>query len=482
MLLKKINISLTFVMVLSANINAIQTSPKYNEKEITSPYKPGFAARHHEAINTGKSLLVAGGTCALGALASGGLGISAGPILVSGGLGIRAFALSYLYHKRYNRQELVDSLLINPLQALDHMTGTENEFLAEVEKRDLINEKDMLKHVKQFELLAQKYEKKSPLLFFGECTDFCWATRWKNPHYRNNFENQVSKNLVTKIESTKEAKETPITYTSFACGGALSEIIILTKTLAKKPNAHLTIHLIDLNHEHYVSFAKECGLSREINVGQTPIDFPHQLIDFPHHQLNETIKKIPKKSWFSGFFSTKNNDDEIKDTIFRDYFCTQKKYQHAIGWLTKTFPQAKLSLFIHDSTDSYLTYLDEHNLPHADVISAADFQDDIGSDTKAVNKYATLCSATENKKPNYNNTWLGVFAKDKTWLGGGLFSGDDDTWLGLLGEDDIGLISFSPKLSKDAVIGKNARKVKLDNRKYGYFTKKHGYFTMTEKL
>jgi hypothetical protein len=384
---KKINMAVAFVAVLGTDLAAMQ---------ITVPYEPGFAAKNPKKINVAKSLVVAGGVCTLGAYVQK----DKPSLLVLAGLGVGAFAVSYFYNNKYNGPQLVDSLLTNPQQSLNDIYKTRHEFDAEAQKEDLENEKDILKLTNKIDILVQKYEQKCPIFFFGECNSGgffpCVFTRSLNPSYRKSFEGRVSKDLLSKINSRQNTQDS-VVYTSFGCGGALSEMIILTKVLAKKPDACLDIHLIEGNNICYVKVIDYLNRLREITAQQKSFNADDVL-------LGNYIKSvIPEKE------KKEKTEDELKLQIISNSLTIQKKYQQGIAWLTKTFPNARLSLYIHDFTDSYLEYLDKHNLAHADVVAAADIQDDMSHMRKGPENYLTLCKKTLDNKPEALNVWL---AKD----------------------------------------------------------------------
>jgi len=391
---KKINVLLLVMITLSSQIFAMQIVEPYEASGVSS-----------QVVNAGKSLLVAGGACVLGACAQHVLDQ---PISLSvlAGLTVVGGVVGYIYYDQYNQPELIDVLLTNPCKGLTNIYAINDKFCAEAQKEKLDDEKDVSRLTSRYELLVKKYEKENPLFFLGECTEngffACVFTRSINPSYRERFEERVSQKLIEKISLNKQSGSS-ISYTSFGCGGALSEVVILTKALAKKPNAHLTIHLIEGNNISYVSAVDFLGLSREITINQKLFNFNNKLNEYKQFIASQGEK-----------FEGTDNDLHVK--LISACLSRQKKNEQILTWLTKTFPQAKVSLFIHSFTDSYFDYLDKHKLPYADVISTADIQDEMSYMRGSVVNYAKLCTKTLEKNSNSCNVWLAKDGYEKVSL------------------------------------------------------------------
>lgn len=97
----------------------------------------------------------------------------------------------------------------------------------------------------------------------GECTKeslgHCVLSRTFQPNYRETFENQVVKAILAKASTTKHVQ-----YVGFASGGMFQDLVILAKALSKKPNAKITIHLIDHKNLLYADYKDLEGISREV--------------------------------------------------------------------------------------------------------------------------------------------------------------------------------------------------------------------------
>jgi hypothetical protein len=289
--------------------------------------------------------------------------------------------------------------LKDSVKSLDEMNTIKDEFYAAVDKEKLESELD-LPHLKnRLQLLFNEYEQKCPLFMIDECTDEaddgqngfpCLFSRNCND-YRNSFEERISQKLVEKINQATGS----VTYTTFGCGGAFLELNAITKALMQCPRAHVNMHCIEGYNQSYIGAAGYLKITQEITLGQKMFDFGDTFDSYA-----EQIKKQEKLP---------DSVDEIKSQVVYTSYLVQKKYQQMLAWLTKTFSEAKLSLFIHNIVNNYLTYLEIHNLPHADVVSAADIQDWVSMQNKAVSSYVLLCIKTLEKKPDSCNVWL---AKD----------------------------------------------------------------------
>lgn len=239
-------------------------------------------------------------------------------------------------------------------------------------------------------------------VFLGECTKYdscdCVLNRTCNPHYRNAFEEKVSSSIISKINSSDNAV---VTYTGFGTGGAYQDFVILLKTLVQKPTAKLNIHLIEGDNSGYVMMADRIKNDREVKHDNG--------IDFENNKLLNNYAQFLRNKYPDDPSITKITDDEaLKLNIVDEMFCVEAKYKQFILTLSKIFPRAQLSLTIHDQTDSYLQYLNEKNLPHADVVCTADIQDEMSLIHQSINNYAKLCVKTLQHKPDSHNIWLAL--------------------------------------------------------------------------
>lgn len=363
--------------------------------QIMVPYKPSFTAKYPTLTHIGKSLLASAGACTLAIEARSFFdNLSMRDDLNAlCALGLGVFGVSYLYHKKYTTRSLVDSLLTNPIEVSDNHGEIMTNFEREIEENQK-RKQDSEKFLMIFNNAVKKYEKESPIFFLGECTGTnsglpCIFSRKLNPHFRETFENIVSSRLIQCIDVSAD----PISYTSFGCGDALQDMVVLAGVLAQKPNATLNINLIDVQHRWFIFANEYFKAPKKITKESACFDFKRFDGDF--------INAVKAEA----------NDDKkdcntIKTELIAGYLKIERRYKQFITWLQYTFPQAKISLCIHDSANSYIDYIKQHNLAYPDVISAADIQDEISGLKEGPRSYVKLTLQVLENKPNSSNVWL----------------------------------------------------------------------------
>lgn len=85
---------------------------------------------------------------------------------------------------------------------------------------------------------------------------------------------------------------------------------------------------------------------------------------------------------------------------------------NVVRWLRDTFPNAEISLALHESVSSYRKYIEKYNISAADVVSAIDLEDEESIKNKAVAAYIELCEKTLQDNPEASNCL--VIRKDIT--------------------------------------------------------------------
>lgn len=391
MLSKKCMLLIVFLMF---NASAMDKKIVITE----SSYTPAFSARHPKVAKTAGMLLVATGVGIVGYMIE-----KYAPDYVDS-VGVNAALWAGLvggcYTVASNRPALVDSFLTDPQQSVNMAVGEWDKMILQMQNMGIEKEKNISKLTQDLENLYNAHEQRCPIFSLGECTADGWCacvfTRSINPSYRNRFEERTSQLLLEKIVANNNQQA--IHYTSFGCGGSLPELIILTKVLAKKPDAKINIHLIEGNTTSYVSAADFLNVSREVTPDQQMLNF--------EDKFDEYLDFVKKED---GYSAKNLSDDDLKSQIISNVFILQRKYKQFITFLCSTFPRAQLSLSIHNLTDQYLEYIEKHNLIHADVVTAADIQDEMSYLRRGPVSYARLCSQTLKNKPNSSNMWL---AKD----------------------------------------------------------------------
>jgi len=297
-------------------------------------------------------------------------------------------SLNQLSHK-----DIRHLLLTNPLAISKPLNTNRRAF--EQKNMDLLfkDTESLAEYAQQLKQLEQNHQPHCPLLWtMGECAiDECPLTRSNEPFMRTTFEARASQLLLQQFEYTPDKC---VTYTSFGHGCALSELIILTKTLHQHPTAQLNIHMIDIKAQFAIQLRKETQTTHKID----PSSFNY---DYYYEQLNHYLLK----NYSSIKQNTYNPLAQIKVALCAMIYSEYNL--HTMACLLQTqFPQAQLSFFMHDTVDHYCEYLQHNNMPHADVVTSVDVQDDGGRIQFSAYNYHLLCSKTLQHNPTSTNLWL----------------------------------------------------------------------------
>lgn len=253
-----------------------------------------------------------------------------------------------------NAQVSVEELLGNTLDVVLTNRDINKKFMSEF-KPLIVDTSSVNKFTKKLTALLTHYETINPLFCITECAPeeagSCCLSRQGNPLLRETFETRTSCLLQDKID-TSPKKST--VYTSFGSGEALSELIIIAKTLQQKPTAHISINCIDNFYKHYVEAKKQPS--------------------------NLTIPNLLQRK---------------KAVFFKLYI--EALHKQFTTWLTNSFPQACITLQLYDSVQNYL----EFSQQPADVISAVDFL--YGDFHVSQQDYTLLCLKTMHANPSSMN-------------------------------------------------------------------------------
>ena len=196
------------------------------------------------------------------------------------------------------------------------------------------------------------------------------------------MENQV---VAALLHKSHEIQDRPIEYAGFGTGGSFQDFVIIAKTLAQKPDAILSIHLIDPKFTPYVKICDLLGHSRSIDQEQTT--------DFL--ALMDQFIPYARKNWGAEQLS----DAEIEQNILGECLPIEEKMRQFVSFLKKMFPQATLSLSVHENGQSYLDYRGKQHLPCADVLTAVDIEDEMSLLAGSTVVYARLCKEVLKNNP-----------------------------------------------------------------------------------
>ncbi len=218
--------------------------------------------------------------------------------------------------------------------------------------------------------LADAYQKKCPLLFLNECNGAeCLLSRCCNPTSRKKFEDEAAQELFNKLQTTQKKE---VHYCGFGSGRMLLDCFIITKALYEqklkcKVPSKLTIHLLDSSYETYVKMRDKKTKHRKIDTS---------------YNLKDIFK--------SSSSTQKTQESALQHMNFHHEFL----YQQFISFLQTHFSEAEPSLFIHDSTDSYLGYCVEREMQFPDIIIAADIVSAQDIEKKPLENYEKLYEIT----------------------------------------------------------------------------------------
>lgn len=295
----------------------------------------------------------------------------------------------------------VDALLSDPLTILNNIQVVSALCTYDPKVRNAFTITDPTEARAKLQNKVTKYEKKHPLFLINECPyrpgdETCPSARKNNPHIRSSFEKKISNELVKKA-----GLNSPLflaSYVGFGSGSAFSDFVILAQTLRKQPRAHLHIHLIDpeygvfirsnnllaiddlsplVKNPNIINGSQQIGLSTENSLFSC-LALKHVL--FTQAALLTSGKKC-------------YNPNTIMKSFLSAYLPIEAQHKQFTHHLKTAFAEAQLKFFIHDSYLSYLSYIEQKQLPVADVIAASDIDSEKDRDNGSVSEYGGLCLA-----------------------------------------------------------------------------------------
>lgn len=356
---------------------------------ITEPYTPSLAVRYPKIAG----LTVAGLTYALGTVISDKTENSS--VLTSTISLVTAILVGYYVT---NRRSVTDLILTDPVYLLAWNRKLHEKIISKMKffsnEEEPKNSEENLNHWKQ---LINQCARKNPIFLLEECdtgNDWfcCLMSRSINARYRHKFEELVKDELLSKSESLKRA----VNYVSFGCGGLLQDLIILTKALAAKPTMHVNIHLIDLKF-----FALAVFLDRQHNSRIVDLNTAFEVNE---PALKECVAYLNKV--YPGVFNEKTSDDEAMIDLKCSLYSQYGEVKQFGSWLQKTFPKTQLSFAVHNMAEEYLIYIQEKKLLAADIVVAADIEDEMSMIKGSFKDYGNLCGEMFKKNSSVVNMWL----------------------------------------------------------------------------
>jgi hypothetical protein len=354
---------------------------------ITAPYQPGMAAYYPRVSNVAQSSLL-GGIAYL---------LARGQKLVHPAyVGMATFLGSCAY-TALKRPNLVDALLTNPNRVLRYAYMVNDQF-TDAGKRQGLDKPEIVEKMSAQECLAayhklqEHYQKECAFFQASECVreSFgpCVLSRDYRPEYREAFEQKVVSSLLEKCDSVRG----PVHYASFGCGGRFQDLVTITKTLARKPDAHLVIHLMDLKHSLYTDCRDLMNNTREVNE---PTEQKSVMA------VMKQLKEMARKE--GGSDIEQMSDNALEQRLIVEVLGVEKPFIQFLAFLKRTFPRANIVLFLHNTTQDYIDYITKNRMPYPDVIAAADIEDEMSLMYGSMRDYSKLCVQTlQNKSVNTN--------------------------------------------------------------------------------
>lgn len=388
--------------------------------QVTQPYTVAYVPDCQEpTIAQNKQLPLGPLMVITGATSLTVAAVGSGPCLNAVGATVAAFGATYIldiYKKWINTSSkalcapaeitLLDGLLSNPLRTLYYVNAIHHQCDLAFEESHL-DQLPIAVALSKYKNIITHYQKLCPffLLFecftpadsclddLSDCLPVCTLNRREKNCYRAVYEKKVVDNLYQRLEQNGSKK---ISLAIFGAGGLYQDLVILTKLLAKKPTAHIDMHIID---KGYVFYTNSCNtVARKKN--------PKIDIYSPEHMLlGEKIEEYYKKK------DLYNNKDLIPAYHYIQLQslrleCHAKQY---LTWLTTTFPGAQLSLSVYSDTKSFMQYLNDTKSAYPDLLTAADIEDESSVAQNAIADYVNLCVKTTQKNNNARNIWLSKY-------------------------------------------------------------------------
>lgn len=284
---------------------------------------------------------------------------------------------------------LLETLVSNPLVALQNTHAVYEQYASTAKKQGLdINKLTKKEFVPLWQEIKGRFENESPIFLLGECFGECSLSRSYHPEYREAFEKKTVTTLVATLNSTDE----PVHYVGFASGRMFQDLVILVKALTKKPNATIVIHLIDVKNSIYVTCRDLIGDAHEVSAKSCINPEP----------IMEAFKKTARTEGGINDMDDKELEKQLALTVLTG----EQPYIQYISYLQNSFPQAHVSLHVHDTAEQYLAYLDKYDLPYPDIITAADIQDEMSFTQGCNDAYTKLCVKVLQENPSSHAIWL----------------------------------------------------------------------------
>lgn len=198
-----------------------------------------------------------------------------------------------------------------------------------------------------FKQVVSEYEISCPVFLLSE---------YMNRSLLSDFiiEKRVS-SLLVKLGNIKDR---PVEYVNFNAMGYFMDFIIAVKVLSQKPDANLSIHIIDANFTDYVFYRASFGSSRAVTQEEAPcvVKIMSIAAAFARESLGPEYPYSAKKDY----------------ALLKNCFVIEEGARQFVSFFKRMFPNAHISLCLHESRYGYFAYIARQKIKPADVTDMAE--------------------------------------------------------------------------------------------------------------
>lgn len=258
-------------------------------------------------------------------------------------------------NKSFTTQEIRQAIIKDPLSLIQTIRTHQKKMMGEIKTKNL----DTVNNWPASIEIIKKHQAIMPLIQLGECPGIsgndCPLDRMLFPALRNAYEQEVSKELIAQLQTGKE-----VHLASFGSGDLSQDLIVYTKALDKvTDHPKLTIHNIDLTYRYNTPYSDLTGKKRQIEHEDFSENFA---IEFISKSLQIKSKQPP-------------SNEAARNIVLSSLLYTSLKNNSMLDFLKNAFPQATISLYAHQSAESYLQYIKREKLSPPTIVTACDIDD-----------------------------------------------------------------------------------------------------------
>lgn len=216
---------------------------------------------------------------------------------------------------------------------------------------------DAKARMRTFETAAFSYDSLKSIV--SECEVNCpvfLLGEYMNSRLLSGF--AIEETVSSILEKINKIKHRPVEYVNFGAMGYFMDFIIAVKVLSQKPDANLSIHIIDANFTDYVFCRSSFGSSRAVTQEEVPCVVKIMSISaaFARESLGSEYPYSAKKDY----------------ALLKNCFVIEEGARQFVSFLKRVFPNAHISLFLHESLHGYFAYIARQKIKTADVMNMAE--------------------------------------------------------------------------------------------------------------